>query len=187
MNRKYPRAPWHDYNYGIYFVTVVTKNRCNYFGSVVGGDMVHSDIGAFLLRTIEQCGLHYKDVVVDKYVVMPNHFHAIIAVWPRHAATLPLDESIDAMKCNIGCLRAPNHLEANDDFAQRNHHNARLSVVVGGIKSATMKFANKNGMPFAWQSNFHDHIIRNQQGLDKITDYIEHNPQRWEEDTFFCR
>ncbi len=53
MNRKYPRAKWHDYNYGSYFVTVMSKYRHSYFGGIEDGEMRHSEIGEFLSRAIE--------------------------------------------------------------------------------------------------------------------------------------
>lgn len=87
MNRKYPRAKWHDYNMGTYFVTVCTHNRVHYFGEIKEGKITHTEIGAYLCRAIEEISLHYPEATVDRYVVMPNHFHAIITiVWSRHAA-----------------------------------------------------------------------------------------------------
>lgn len=179
MDRKYPRAKWHDYNYGLYFVTVLTKYRRNYFGKIENGEMQHSEIGEFLSRAIEQCGLHYEDISVDCYVVMPNHFHAIINVGSRHAAAHTEGNH------NVGCLLPPAHPDGNDNFNERNHHNARLSSVIGGIKSATTKFANQEGFEFGWQVNFHDHIIRNQREYDYISEYIRTNPFRWGNDRFY--
>jgi REP element-mobilizing transposase RayT len=37
-----------------------------------------------------------------------------------------------------------------------------------------------------WQSRYHDHIIRNDKDLQRIREYIENNPARWAEDTFFA-
>lgn len=38
---------------------------------------------------------------------------------------------------------------------------------------------------FVWQSRFHDHIIRNSRSFDNIQNYIEQNPLKWKEDTFY--
>ena len=57
-----------------------------------------------------------------------------------------------------------------------------LSVVIGGLKSAITKYARQNGIPFAWQSRFHDRIIRNQEELNCITAYIENNVAKWDMD-----
>ncbi len=60
-----------------------------------------------------------------------------------------------------------------------------LSVVIGGIKSAITKFAHENdNVDFAWQVRFHDHIIRNQEEMNRIADYIENNPATWNTDCF---
>ncbi len=179
MFRKYPRAKFHDYNDGLYFITIVTKNRAHYFGNVVEGKMHLNMLGERLTRCIEEVHLHYNDAEIHNHVIMPNHFHAIVAVGPRHAATLCNTD------VNLGCLRPPRHPNEDDDFNMRNHHNARLSVVVGGIKSVVTRFANHNGIEFGWQANFHDHIIRNQLEYDLISEYIGNNPLQWGNDMFF--
>ena len=40
-------------------------------------------------------------------------------------------------------------------------------------------FARKNGIYFDWQPRFHDHIVRDQDELNRIAEYIENNPARW--------
>lgn len=36
-----------------------------------------------------------------------------------------------------------------------------------------------------WQRNYHDHIIRNPQSYETISNYIINNPMKWEDDKFF--
>ena len=36
-----------------------------------------------------------------------------------------------------------------------------------------------------WQRNYHEHIIREEQAYQKISDYIINNPANWKEDQFF--
>lgn len=81
MERKYPRARWHDYDCGIYFVTVCTHERAMSLGVISGTTIELTAIGHFLHTAIKDVPLHYPDIFVDKFVVMPNHFHAIIAFW----------------------------------------------------------------------------------------------------------
>lgn len=199
MNRKYPRAQWHDYNSGIYFVTVCTHNRIHYFGKISEGEINHSKIGAYLCQAIEQVGLHYRNASVDRYVVMPNHFHAIISinvpvgsqhttatVGSRHAAA---SESRHATASetepNHGCLKPPRHPALDDNFQERDHFNAQLSQAIGGLKSTVTKQAHLWGMDFRWQANYHDHIIRNQREYDLISNYIDNNVENWSKDKFF--
>ena len=59
-----------------------------------------------------------------------------------------------------------------------------LSVAIGGIKSAITQFAHKNNIDFVWQTRFHDRIIRDQNEINRIADYIENNPAMWDTDCF---
>ena len=60
-----------------------------------------------------------------------------------------------------------------------------LSVVIRLYKGAVTRWARVNGFrDFAWQSRFHEHIIRNVRELDRIRRYILDNPTRWSLDRF---
>jgi hypothetical protein len=56
---------------------------------------------------------------------------------------------------------------------------------MGGLKSALTKFANLNNIEFAWQTRFYDHIIRDQDEMNRIATYIERNPFNWKDDKFY--
>lgn len=60
-----------------------------------------------------------------------------------------------------------------------------LPSVIRGIKSAVTKYAIEHDIPFAWQSRYHDHIIRNQMEMNRIAEYIQNNPMKWELDRFY--
>ena len=80
----------------------------------------------------------------------------------------------------------PNHVHGI--FAVENELDGvrDLSVIIGQYKMAVTKEIriyepNKN----VWQRSYHDHVIRNQAGYEKIWMYIENNPLKWEEDCFY--
>ena len=160
--RKSPRAHWHDYTGADYFVTFCTKNRELYFGDVVNGIMELSEIGRWTVMQIEQTeSIRHNEVEIPLFVVMPNHVHLIVVC-------------------------------ANDNLADARGASLRfgpqsgnLPSVVRGIKSAVTKYAIEHDIPFAWQSRYHDHIIRNQLEMNRIAEYIENNPMRWELDKFY--
>ena len=61
-----------------------------------------------------------------------------------------------------------------------------LGSIIGQFKSACTKRIRKNeNNNFAWQANYYDHIIRNQKDLDRIREYIQSNPLKWELDKFY--
>ncbi len=76
-----------DYDYsrnGAYFITICVKDRRELLGRIVGGGFHAapitelSDIGTEILNTIEYTNMNCRDVLIDKYVIMPNHIHLIV-------------------------------------------------------------------------------------------------------------
>ena len=70
----------------------------------------------------------------------------------------------------------------NEIMAQQSPKCGTLAVVIRGMKSAVTKYANENGISFAWQTRFHDRIIRDCDEMNGIAQYIENNVAQWESD-----
>ena len=183
--RKSPHARWHDYTCADYFVTFCTKNRELYFGDVVDGQMVLSEIGKWVVTQIEQTAIiRQNDVEIPMFVVMPNHVHLIVVyngVVPRRDAS---NASADNASDNV-LADARGVADAHGASLQFGPQSGNLPSVVRGLKSAVTKYAIEHDIPFAWQSRYHDHVIRNQMEMNRIADYIENNPLRWELDRFY--
>ena len=80
-NRKSPRWKKWDYSTpGIYFITICTKNREQYFGEVRQGKMILSQIGIIADLLWYEIKNHHKNVELDEYVIMPDHIHGIIVI-----------------------------------------------------------------------------------------------------------
>jgi len=82
--RKHPRLKEYDYtteNY--YFVTLCTRNKERLFGDAEN----LSPIGKTAESCLREIPKHFCNVVLDKYVVMPNHIHAIV-ILPGKTANL---------------------------------------------------------------------------------------------------
>lgn len=60
-----------------------------------------------------------------------------------------------------------------------------VSSIIRSYKSAVTKYCNRLGLPFKWQSRYHDHIIRNDESFQRISEYIMNNPLNWREDKFY--
>lgn len=117
-------------------------------------------------KIVEECWLgiplHYENVSIDSaHIVMPNHLHGIIIIEPVGAVT------------NRPRNRA-------DDI--RPYNNTNLSAVVGSFKKAASKLIHAEYTAFDWQKSFYDHVIRKDESLDKIREYIRNNPLKWELD-----
>ena len=209
--RKSPRATWHDYNGGRYFVTFCTKNHELYFGDVVDGRMELSEIGEYSLQCIGKIPEINDNVAVPEFVVMPNHVHMVVIIdnpieWPDDER-LPQWDSPTAQNGNMmhdsgsvglsyqGSRNQDNRweesiiddsqLDKNEEMQRRSICCGRLSRIIGQYKSAVTKYANEHDISFVWQPRFHDHIIRNWTEMNHIAQYIQHNPMKWELDRFY--
>jgi putative transposase len=63
--------------------------------------------------------------------------------------------------------------------------NDNISKIIRWYKGRCSFECRKINPNFAWQSRFHDHIIRNSRSFDNIQHYIEQNPLKWDEDRFY--
>ena len=163
------RADWHDYDGGSYFITICTKDREHYFGEIVDGEMVLSDIGKYAEEQFKNVSSHYPYAEIPLWTIMPNHLHAIVI--------------IDGNKTKYD----RRVVEAWRAASLRDIANLQgwLSVVIGGLKSSITRFANENTLDFSWQPRFHDHIIRDTSELNRVVTYIENNVANWKDDEFY--
>ena len=200
--RKSPRATWHDYNGAEYFITICTKYHELYFGDVVDGRMVLSEIGQWAWQCAEKIETTNDNVFVPEFVVMPNHVHLIVIMGNTDDLRLPrcdrlpqcdsptnTDDDGNHEDWDVGLpyhdSRTDNDSEINEEMQRRAHCCSRLSHMIGQFKSAVTKYANEHDIPFAWQPRFHDHIIRNGVEMNRIAYYIQNNPMKWELDRFY--
>ena len=109
------------------------------------------------------------------FVVMPNHFHAIITIGENaYNTAIPGRDAMHRVSTDS--------MEYKNIFAPQAKN---LASIIRGFKSAVTTAARKIHADFAWQSRFHDHIIRNDEAYLKIANYIENNPFTWAEDKFY--
>ena len=175
--RRHCRAVWHDYNGGVYFVTVCTYGKIHYFGKIDNGIMQLSPLGNEAANQLLSIGSHHKGLDIMNFVVMPNHIHAIIAI----------DYNIQG-----GIIESPLLAYTLSSLGDASATPRRgptlggrcslLANAVGGVKAGVKRWSNKAGVDFRWQSGFHDRIIRNQKEYDLVYKYIEENVIRWDKD-----
>ena len=91
FHRRSIRLKGYDYTAdGLYFITICTKDKNHYFGRVIDGKMVLNERGQIVnnewLNTIN---IRQGEVILHEYIVMPNHFHAIIEICRRGVSHTP--------------------------------------------------------------------------------------------------
>ena len=188
-HRRSIRLRGYDYAQpGGYFVTICTYNREPLFGHVENGEMVLNEYGEMVrdewFRSAEIRG--EIELFPDEFVVMPNHIHGIVWI-------VKTDEPAgygENARPTVGAHgRAPTVVRATGrsplqipPARPRGPAARSLGSFVAGLKSAVTKRINEiRGTPGApvWQRNYYEHVIRNDDALNRIRAYIETNPLRW--------
>lgn len=163
-----------DYNScGGYFITICIKDRECMFGNIENGQMVLNDLGQKAKESWEQIPRHFSYVNIDEYVLMPNHIHRIITIRRDAIYGVSIQNNGVSIKDNGGIVSK----NKNPMF------NHSLATVIRWYKGRTTYEINKLiNKEFQWQPRFYDHIIRNDQDLNGISEYIRNNPLNWELD-----
>jgi putative transposase len=156
-----------EYSYsqpGAYFVTVCTKNKQCIFGKIYNEEMKLSDKGEIVKKEWLKTAVIRPYVRLDQFVVMPNHFHAILWIEKDDRGTARCAPTIS----RFGKLQSES-----------------LSSIIRAFKAAVTKNINilckRSGLPI-WQRNYYEHVIRDESALNRIREYIINNPCSWELD-----
>ncbi|MFA6928668.1 MAG: transposase [Patescibacteria group bacterium] len=183
---KSARLEGYDYSKnGMYFVTICAKDREHYFGEVKNGKMILNDIGKIVQEELSQTPIIRQNVILDEQIIMPNHLHAILEILCK------IKSSVETPRATVETPRrgvSTTAMVAVDDKLKRGGYNPQwkpnsLGSIINQIKSVCTKKIWKSEYPnFAWQSRFYDHIIRNDESLNRIREYIINNPAMWERD-----
>jgi putative transposase len=170
--RRTPRLK--EYNYtqpGAYFVTICTHERECLFGEVKNALCTLTSEGQIVERCWLEIPRHRPYVRLDEFIVMPNHIHCIIHILPPEQSS-PVVGTRLAVSENL-----------SEGFARPVP--GSLSRIIGSFKSAASReintLSNTQGRPL-WQTRFHDRIIRDEEELSRIREYIINNPAQWEDD-----
>jgi REP element-mobilizing transposase RayT len=177
-HRRSIRLQRYDYaQAGAYFVTICTQNRECLLGEVVDGEMILNDAGRTVQSMWDSLPDRFPFIELDQFGVMPNHVHGIIVLTGRHPT---MD---DRPHPTLG-----DHKDR--PYKARGTHAGTIGRVVQAFKSVTIhgygvgvrhhRWPTFDGR--LWQRNYHEHIIRDEDSLNRIREYIAANPLRWELD-----
>ena len=168
-DRRSLRLPGYDYTTpGYYFITISTANHQNMFGQRANGIVELSDYGLIVDKSWRWLAEHHTYVELDEWVVMPNHFHGIIVI-------------SDARRG--GSRTAPTSITAGVSGHKP------LGRLIGAFKTVSTKRINQlRSTPGerVWQRNYYEHIVRNEESLRTIRQYIVENPAGSELDQLFA-
>ncbi|MBV7531562.1 transposase [Chitinophaga sp. sic0106] len=155
---------WNYGDVGSYFVTICTnRHECN-LGYILNNEFIPFEMSKIVavewIKTFEM--RQDMNLQLDKFIVMPNHIHAII-----HIGENKYNKALD-INSNLYGVQSKN-----------------LPAIIRGFKASVKKQAIANKIKFEWQPRYHEHIIRTESAYQLIAEYIENNPERWRQDKFY--
>lgn len=175
------RLKGHDYSRaGAYFITICVKNRECLFGDIVNREMRLNDVGRMVQTVWDEIPKCYPGINNDVFQIMPNHVHAVVIVGAGPCA------------CPVSDIGRPREIGQPQGIGQPRGVAPTLSLpdVVHRFKTMTtkryidgVKYYNWPMFPGKlWQRNYYEHIVRNENELKQIQEYILKNPAMWETD-----
>jgi REP element-mobilizing transposase RayT len=203
-NRHSIRLLGYDYSApGAYFLTILSHKKEHFFGKVVKGVVELSTLGEIAKELWQKIPTHFSNVLLDEFVIMPNHIHGILVI--KEGEGLPCkgkafdywleQKNFDNQNHSVVYNNLSNNV-ANALPTQRENESGSnaipnqlgsqpgsLPAIVQNYKSITSRKINKlRHTPGStiWHRNYYEHIIRNEEDYNRILQYIQENPLRWE-------
>jgi putative transposase len=174
--RRWIRLSGYDYaQAGAYFVTIVGRHRACLFGEVVNDEMRPNQFGRIVQSTWDELPDHYAGVECDAFMAMPNHAHGIIV----------LADERGVGESDVGAGLKPARGIGPDSVRAGLKPAPTLSEIIRGFKTFSARRVNElretPGVP-VWQRNYYEHVVRGENELHRIREYIANNPLKWEID-----
>jgi len=185
-----------DYDYsknGLYFITICVEKRYCLLGEIINNEMQLNKTGEIVEKCLLEIPQHYPKIKLHQHIVMSNHLHAIIEIDNANNVGVeyfrPNDMANDINK-TISDNDVENERVENIRPLQHNHHQfplprpkcgtGTLGAIIRGFKIGVTKNVGFS----IFQRNYYEQIIYNEKLLCTISEYIENNPAKWEEDRF---
>jgi putative transposase len=198
-HRRSIRLKGYDYTQpGAYFITIVTYQHQEIFGSIVEGKMHLSKLGEIAQEEWFRSIKIRKEICLyeDEFIIMPNHIHGIVwIVEMNHVRPVRVDgvdpnnvnhQGVDPTCVNQHSINplvmGEHHSPPHADYGPRQPAKSLPSFVSGYKSVVTGRAKREFNSQIIWQRNYYDHIIRNKQELMNIWKYIDINPKHWGED-----
>ena len=161
------RLPGFDYSQeGAYFVTICVKGRQYLFGKIIDNEMNLNEFGKIVAASWDDLSSYYNPAIkLDAFTVMPNHIHGIIIITGARGFGSLSDSPIKTGGETPPLQKPP-----------------ALGEILGYYKyqsAGRINALRKTVGTSIWQRGYYEHVIRDDQALNRIREYIAGNPQRW--------
>lgn len=184
-HRRSIRLKGYDYSQeGLYFITICCQNRICRFGEIENKKMILNELGNIAYNEWVKLFERFPNFELDVFQIMPNHMHGIILLKNSVVAAEFTSAAEEGQPQGIVPEEGqPQGIAPTEDAPT-------IGNIVGAYKSLVANgcleiYKSKNEMMGKlWQRNYYEHIIRNEQSYQNISNYIINNPAKWAEDKF---
>jgi putative transposase len=192
-HRRSIRLRGYDYSSpGAYSVTICTQDRLSLFGDVVEGRMVKNLAGDLVHSAWWRLTSDYPYLDLDAFQVMPNHIHGILVIRRGESCVRPENGSILVPRRGEPRVRLQGLGDHKDRPNARGTVPGSVGRIVQGFKSeatdAYIRGVREQGWPRfpgkLWQRDYYEHVVRDEDELERIREYILTNPARWTSDRY---
>ncbi|MBU1017641.1 hypothetical protein KKA33_01280 [Patescibacteria group bacterium] len=169
---------WDYSSDGAYFITICTKKMMECFGEIRNGIMGLNELSCAAAAFWQEIPQHFAHVILDEWVVMPNHVHGVLIINNTPGKTQNVGTRHVETQ-NVASLRRKRNKWKPNRFGPQSKN---VASIIRGFKIGVTKYANEQKIPFTWQPRFYDRVIRDENELDRICKYIRQNLLKWKWD-----
>jgi putative transposase len=208
-HRRSIRLRGYDYSQANpYFVTLCTQHNLSLFGEVLDSEMHLNDAGLMVEEWWNELGHKFPGTLTDSLRIMPNHLHAVFAIlgsgldmaalfgigfddldFDRAEKNEGIVSSLARVRSGHGGHAGPPLQNVDGDVVANPSPPTRptlghmmqwfktmtTNAYIGGVRNLEWKpFPGK-----LWQRDYYEHIVRDEESLNRIREYIRDNPARW--------
>lgn len=148
----------------IYYVTIVTQDRQCIFGDIIDGIILLNQAGCMIDRWLNELPNKFPGIIIDSYVIMPNHVHFLIIHVGADLCVCTNEEKEYIPPKLAGIVQWFKTMTTND--------------YIRGVRDGICPSFNKR----IWQRDYYEHIIRNYAEFQEKREYIKSNPSLWNSD-----
>ena len=177
---------WDYSSNGYYHITICTKTREHIFGRIVvetglkpvSTKMTLNEYGKIVEKCWHDLPDHYSNLKLDEFVIMPNHIHGIMIIDNND-----IPASAGVVETGLKPVSTRTTTPIPTQTTNKKQHG--LFEFVRAFKTFSSRRINELRLSpgtSVWQSRFYDRIVRDENELNRIREYIQNNPINWKND-----
>lgn len=185
-HRRSVRFPGYDYSFpGAYFITICAHRHKNIFGRCADKKMYLNAFGEIASIEWNKTEIIRKEIRLDSYMIMQNHLHAVVWITNLNLETFIVGANGYSPSCITNKIISDNRAYRHTPLRSPSN---TIGSLIRGFKSSTTNKIHKINKKYnepVWQRNYYEHIIRNENELNFIREYIRTNPANWRLDKYY--